>query len=123
MAIREVGPQLAQSVVQFFGDQGNREVMGRLQEAGLTIVEPEGDEMATLKGLTFVFTGALESFTREEARDLVESLGGRTAPSISKKVDYVVAGSDPGSKYDRARELGITVLTEGQFREMVERGQ
>jgi len=120
LAIREVGPELAQSVVRFFRDQGNREVMEMLQEAGLAIVEPRADTMAKLKGLTFVFTGALESFTRDEARDLVESLGGKTASGISEKVDYVVVGSDPGSKYERARELGITVLTENQFRKMVE---
>lgn len=120
LAIREVGPELAQSVVRFFTDQRNREVMEKLQEAGLAIVEPGVDEMAKLEGLTFVFTGALASFTRDEARDLVESFGGKTALSVSKKVDYVVAGSDPGSKYERARDLGITVLTEDQFREMVE---
>jgi DNA ligase (NAD+) len=120
LSIREVGPELAQSVVRFFTDQRNREVMEKLQEAGLAIVEPGVDEMAKLEGLTFVFTGALDSFTRDEARDLVESLGGRTALTVSKKVDYVVAGSDPGSKYERARDLGITVLTEDQFREMVE---
>ncbi|MFB0506988.1 MAG: NAD-dependent DNA ligase LigA [Thermodesulfobacteriota bacterium] len=120
LAIREVGPEVAQSAVRFFRDQRNREVMSQLQEAGLAIVEPEVDKMAKLKGLTFLFTGALESFTRDEARDLVESLGGRTASSLSKKVDYVVVGSDPGSKYERAKELGITVLTEKHFREMVE---
>jgi len=120
LAIREVGPELAQSVVRFFTDQRNREVMEKLQEAGLAIVRPGVDEMAKLQGLTFVFTGALEFFSRDEARDLVESLGGRTALSVSKKVDYVVAGSNPGSKYERARDLGITVLTENQFREMVE---
>ena len=120
LAVREVGPELAQSVVRFFRDKRNREVMGKLQEAGLTIVEPGADEMAKLRGFTFLFTGALKSFTRDEARDLVESLGGRTASSVSKKVDYVVVGSDPGSKYERAKGLGITVLTENQFREMVE---
>jgi DNA ligase (NAD+) len=122
LAIREVGPELAQSVVRFFGDQGNREVLERLQKAGLRIVERAVDEGAKLKGLTFVFTGAMDSFSRDEARELVESLGGRAASSISKKVDYVVVGRDPGSKYEQARELGITVLTESQFKEMVERG-
>jgi DNA ligase (NAD+) len=122
LAIREVGPELAQSVVRFFGDQGNREVLERLRKAGLRIVERAVDEGAKLKGLTFVFTGAMDSFSRDEARELVESLGGRAASSISKKVDYVVVGRDPGSKYEQARELGITVLTESQFKEMVERG-
>jgi len=94
-----------------------------LQEAGLAVVEPEVEETAKLNGLTFVFTGALESFTRDEVRDLVESLGGKTALNVSKRVDYVVVGSDPGSKYDRANELGIPVLTESQFREMVEQSR
>jgi DNA ligase (NAD+) len=120
LAIKEVGPELAQSVVRFFRDQRNREVLEKLLAAGLTIVEPGIDKTAKLEGLTFVFTGALESFTRDEARDLVESLGGRTALNISKKVDYVVAGEDPGSKYERAKRLGIKILTENQFREMVE---
>jgi DNA ligase (NAD+) len=123
LAIREVGPELAQSVVRFFGDQRNREIMGKLQEADLAIVEPEVEETAKWKGLTFVFTGTLEFFARDEARNLVESLGGKTASSVSKRVDYVVVGSDPGSKYDRAKELGIPVLSESQFREMVERGR
>jgi DNA ligase (NAD+) len=120
LAIKEVGPELAQSVVRFFRDQRNREVLEKLLAAGLSIVEPGVDKTAKLEGLTFVFTGALASFTRDEARDLVESLGGRTASSISKKVDYVVAGEDPGSKYERAKRLGIKILTENQFRQMVE---
>jgi DNA ligase (NAD+) len=118
--VREVGPELAQSVVQFFRDQKNREVVTKLQRAGLTIVDPGADTMTQLKGLTFVFTGALESFSRDEASDLVESLGGSTASGVNMKVDYVVVGKDPGSKYERARELGIKVLTEDQFRELVE---
>jgi len=119
LVIREVGPELAQSVVRFFGDATNREVVEKLQGAGLTIAGPAVEQVAKLKDLTFVFTGALETFTRDEARDLVESLGGRTSSDVSKTVDYVVVGKDPGSKYDRAKELGITVLSESQFREMV----
>ena len=122
LSIREVGPEVAQSVVRFFGDRRNREVLEKLRESGVTIAGPDTGTMITLNGLTFVFTGSLESFTRDEARDHVESLGGRTALGVSKKVDYVVAGSDPGSKYEKAKELGITVLTEQQFREMVEQG-
>jgi DNA ligase (NAD+) len=118
--VREVGPELAQSVVQFFRDQKNREVVTKLQRAGLTIGDPGADTTTQLKGLTFVFTGALESFSRDEARDVVESLGGSTTSGVSMKVDYVVVGKDPGSKYERARELGIKVLTEDQFRELVE---
>ncbi len=122
LSIREVGPELAQSVVRFFSDGKNREVLAKLRESGVTIAGPDTGKAVTLDGLTFVFTGSLESFTRDEARDLVESLGGRTALGVSKKVDYVVVGSDPGSKYEKAKELGVTVLTEEQFREMVKQG-
>lgn len=120
LSIREVGPELAQSVVRFFSDGRNRGVLAKLRESGLIISKPDTGKMVKFEGLTFVFTGAMGSFTRDEARDLVESLGGRTALGVSKKVDYVVVGSDPGSKYEKARELGIAVLTEEQFRELVE---
>jgi len=72
-----------------------------------------------LAGKVFVFTGALQSLGRDEARNLVESLGGMTASSISKKVDFVVVGEDPGSKFDKAKELGIKILTEAEFKKMI----
>jgi DNA ligase (NAD+) len=74
---------------------------------------------AKLAGKTFVFTGALKSFGRDEARDVVASMGGLTASSISKKVDFVVVGEDPGSKLDKAKELGIKTLTEEEFKKMI----
>jgi DNA ligase (NAD+) len=120
LLIREVGPELAQSVVRYFSDERNLGVLAKLRKSGLIISKPDTGKMVTFEGLTFVFTGVMGSFTRDEARDLVESLGGRTASGVSKKVDYVVVGSDPGSKYEKARELGIAVLTEKQFRELVE---
>lgn len=119
LAINEVGPEVAQSVVRFFRDPKNRENLKRLKKAGLQIEEPAELRQAKLQGKTFVFTGALASMGREEARSLVESLGGRTASGVSSKVDYVVVGENPGSKLDRARDLGIRILTEAEFQEMI----
>ncbi|NIO05939.1 MAG: NAD-dependent DNA ligase LigA [Proteobacteria bacterium] len=119
MAIDEVGPEVAQSVARFFQDPKNMEILKRLKKAGLMIDEPSVARLEKLEGKTFVFTGTLESLRRDEARDLVESLGGRTASSVSKRVDYLVVGVDPGSKVDRAREFGVQIVTEEEFKKMI----
>ena len=88
-------------------------------KAGVKVIEPRAKEKGKLAGKTFVFTGALKTFARDQARTLVESLGGMTASTVSKKVDFVVVGEDPGSKFDKAKELGIKTLTEEEFKKMV----
>lgn len=120
MKVEGIGPEVSASVARFFRDKKNRESIERLQKAGLKLIEPRAKEKGRLAGRTFVFTGTLNSYGREQARNLVESLGGATASSISKKVDWVVIGEDPGSKADRARELGIKTLTEEEFKKMIE---
>jgi DNA ligase (NAD+) len=117
--VEGIGPEVAASVHQFFRDKKNKESIERLKKAGVRVIEPKGREKGKLAGKTFVFTGALKTFGRDEARDVVESLGGITASTVSKKVDFVVVGEDPGSKYDKARELGIKVLTEEEFKKMI----
>jgi len=119
MEVEGIGPEVAASVHQFFGDKKNRESIERLKKAGVKVVEPKVKEKGKLAGKTFVFTGALKEFGRDEARNLVESSGGLTASSVSKRVDYVVVGEDPGSKFDKAKELGIRILTEEEFKKMV----
>jgi DNA ligase (NAD+) len=119
MEVEGIGPEVAASVHQFFKDKKNKESIERLKKAGVKVVEPKGKEKGKLAGKTFVFTGALKDVGRDEARNLVESLGGVTASSVSKKVDFVVVGEDPGSKYDKAKELGIKILTEEEFKKMV----
>jgi DNA ligase (NAD+) len=119
MEVEGIGPEVAASVHQFFKDKKNKESIERLKKAGVKVIEPKAKEKAKLAGKTFVFTGALKDFGRDEARSLVESLGGMTASSISKKVDFVVAGEDPGSKHDKAKELGIKILTEEEFKKMI----
>ncbi len=119
MKVEGIGPEVAASVFQFFRDKKNKESIERLKKAGVEVIESRGKEKGKLAGKTFVFTGALKTFQRDEARDLVESLGGTTASSVSKKVDYVVVGEDPGSKFDKAKELGIKALTEEEFKKMI----
>ena len=120
MEVEGIGPEVAASVARFFRDPKNKESIERLKKAGVQVIEPRVKEKKTLAGKTFVFTGTLKTFSRDEARNLVESLGATTASGVSKKVDFVVVGEDPGSKLDKAGELGIKTLTEEEFKKMVE---
>jgi len=118
--VEGIGPEVSASVYQFFRDRKNKESIERLKKAGVKLIEPpKVTGKAKLAGKTFVFTGALKSFGRDEARIIVESMGGMTASSVSKKVDFVVVGEDPGSKFDKAKELGIKTLTEEEFKKMI----
>jgi DNA ligase (NAD+) len=123
--IPEVGPELARSIRDFFANQRNRRTIRELRQEGLELSNPlyGGEEQAPLAGLTLVFTGSLEGWTREEAQRLVEDQGGRAASSVSGRTDYLVAGQGPGSKLERAREEGVEVLDEKGFRRLLrERG-
>jgi DNA ligase (NAD+) len=117
-ALRGVGPQIAQSIVSFFRNEENRRLIAELAAVG---VDPRAGEpqAGPLSGKVFVFTGTLEGLTRDEAQRLVASRGGRVASTVSRQVDYVVVGENPGSKLDRARQLGIPVLTEAEFRRLI----
>jgi DNA ligase (NAD+) len=117
--ILEIGPEVAQSVVKFFGDKGNQNEIKRLLGAGIRIAEQKAKKEEPLKGKTFLFTGALEGMTRNEAKDLVEARGGEIASSAGKGVDYVVVGKEPGSKHAKARELGLTIIEEEEFKRLV----
>ena len=119
MKVEEVGPEVAASVVRFFRDRKNKESVERLKRAGLKVIEAAAGKKGRLADKIFVFTGTLPSYGRDEARSLVESLGGKTTSAVSKKVDFVVAGEDPGSKLERAKELGIKILTEGEFEKLI----
>lgn len=118
-AIHEVGPQVAQSVINFFASPRNREILAQLLASGVTPQEENKRSGGPLAGKTFVFTGALTRFGRKEAQELVERHGGRASGSVSKKTDYVVAGNDAGSKLDKARGLGVAVLSEEEFEQLL----
>jgi DNA ligase (NAD+) len=118
LSIREIGPQVCQSILTFFHNRENLRVIERMMEAGVKPTAEEKKVGGRFSGKTFVFTGALTGFTRDEAKRLVENEGGHAAGSVSKKTDYVVAGTEAGSKLDKARELGVRVLSEEEFHEM-----
>ena len=119
MEVEGIGPEVAASVHQFFRDKKNKESIELLKKAGVKVIEPKAKEKGKLADKTFAFTGTLKTFGRDEARNLVESQGGMTASSVSKKVDFVVVGEDSGSKSDKAKELGIKTLTEEEFKKMI----
>jgi len=122
LSVHEVGPETARSIVDFFSEPGNLLVLDKLKGAGVVFPAEEGAASGgPLSGKVFLFTGSLEGFTRDEAKDLVESLGGEAASSVSKRVDFVVAGEEAGSKYDKAKKLGLTIIDEAEFRMMVGR--
>lgn len=118
-SIRDVGPAVAASIRSFFDNPANREVLRRLLEAGVAPAAEQKKVGGSLSGKTFVFTGTLQRFTRDAAKAMVEGEGGNVTGSVSKKTDYVVAGSEAGSKLDKARELGVAVLSEEQLLEML----
>jgi DNA ligase (NAD+) len=122
VAIHEIGPTVAESAYEWFRNPAHIELINRLKAAGVKM-EAEGAGTAAhderFVGKTFVLTGALEGYTRDAAAKLIEDRGGRVSSSVSKKTDYVVAGSDAGSKLTKAESLGVTVLDEKTFAEMI----
>ena len=116
--VDEVGPRIAESIVEFFQEAKNRELVRQLRDAGLTLSGKKRERGTKLAGKTFVLTGTLTHYSRDEAKKLIEDAGGRVSGSVSKKTDYVVAGEDAGSKLDKAKELGIKVIGEAEMKEL-----
>lgn len=120
--IDEIGPVIAESIFGFFQERHNKDLLSRLKQAGIRLEkETDQERKMFLDGLKFVFTGSLNNYTRSEVKDLVENAGGRAVSSVSSKTDYLVIGDNPGSKYDKAQELGVEILSEAEFKEMLER--
>jgi DNA ligase (NAD+) len=123
MAIPEIGPTVAESVRDWFDDDENRELCDRLRAAGVNTTssrKSSGSLDERFAGKQFVLTGTLSSFTRDEAKTLIEARGGRVNSSVSKKTDYVIAGEAAGSKRDKAESLGVAVIDESAFKSMLE---
>ncbi len=120
-AIDEIGPAIAESIVSFFQEEHNLRVVKKLRQAGVKLKKDKDQEgkKEKLDGTRFVFTGSLDSFTRSEAQEKVIKAGGNVTSSVSKKTDYVVAGENPGSKLSKAQKLGVKVLNEKQFKDII----
>jgi DNA ligase (NAD+) len=118
-----IGPRIASSLAQFLAQKENRRVIERLQDVGVTMTErAAAGGKRPLAGKTFVLTGTLEDFSRDEAKAIIIRLGGRVTSSVSKKTHYVVVGADPGSKYEDARRLGVSILNEAEFKKITGQG-
>ncbi|MEO0092020.1 MAG: NAD-dependent DNA ligase LigA [candidate division WOR-3 bacterium] len=115
-----IGPVVAESIVNFFSDKENIRLIERLKKVGLKFSEElEAKGERPLAGKTFVLTGTLKNYTREQASEIIISLGGNVSSSVSKKTDYVLVGSEPGSKYDKAKALGVKIISEDEFVRMI----
>jgi len=120
LATHEIGPQVAESLVDFFANRENREILKRLEKGGVIFRAQETQKVAALlEGKTFVFTGALKNLSRSEGERMVENYGGRAASSVSKNTDFVVVGDSPGSKAQKAKDLGIKMISEEDFLKMI----
>jgi len=120
LALHEIGPQVSDSLVHFFNAENNQKLLRDLHELGVNPQKEERISGDKFQGKIFVFTGSLERFSRKEGTELVEAQGGRASGSVSKKTDYVVAGAEAGSKLTKAEQLGIKILSESDFLELIE---
>lgn len=118
--INDIGPVVANSIREFFMQEQTIDLINRLKESGVnTRLLEESVSDNRFEGKTFVLTGSLENFTRKEAEDLIEEFGGKTSSSVSKKTDYVLAGEEAGSKLKKAQDLGLKIISEAEFQEII----
>ncbi|MGC2639872.1 MAG: NAD-dependent DNA ligase LigA [Acidobacteriaceae bacterium] len=117
--VNEVGPRVSQAIREFFDEARNRELVHKLERAGLTMTAEKRKKSSQLEGLTFVLTGTLPNLSREDAKARIEAAGGRVSGSVSKKTNYVVAGEEAGSKLDKAKELGVKVIDESALEDLL----
>jgi len=117
--VEEVGPRIAKSIIEFFAEPRSRELVERLRKSRLMFMGRKRQRGTKLAGKTFVLTGTLSRYTRDEAKRMIEEAGGRVAGSVSKRTDYVVAGTDAGSKLEKAKDLGVTVIAEDEMDRLI----
>ena len=115
----DIGPRVATSIIDWFKDKHNQKLLEDFETNGVKIINPEKKVPGKFKGLTFVLTGEMESFSRDEAKAKIRELGGDVSGSVSKKTSYVVAGENPGSKYSKAKELGVKIISEAEFKKLI----
>jgi DNA ligase (NAD+) len=119
--VRDIGPKVSESIYGWFREPRNRDLLRKLDKAGVSIVREHREKgMQKFSGETFVLTGSLSSMSRDEAKEKIRALGGEISESVSSKTNYVVAGEDPGSKYDKANELGVKILKEKDFLKLID---
>lgn len=118
-AVNEVGPKVAQAIVEFFAVEKNQQLISDLESLGLKMTAEKKVVGTALNGLTFVLTGTLPNLTRDEAKERIEAAGGKVSGSVSKKTSFVVAGEEAGSKLEKAQSLGVKILDEAGLLEVL----
>ena len=120
-SLKDIGPIIADSVVSYFKDSSNKDLIMKLKSYNLNteFISTRGEDNANFKDLTFVLTGTLNKITRDEASKLIKNVGGKTTSSVTKKTSVVIVGDNPGSKYTKALDLGIEVWDEDKFLELI----
>jgi len=123
--VQDIGPIVAAHITGFFHQKHNREIITELRDRGVhwQDIKVSKSEHKPLQGMTFVLTGSMDSMTRDEAKDKLQALGAKVSGSVSSKTNYVVAGVDPGSKYDNAIKLGVEILDEASFLKLLSKHQ
>jgi DNA ligase (NAD+) len=121
MQIEGVGPNIAEAIVDWFQRPANQKVLAKLKKAGVwpKAVEKAKKEQGALTGMTFVVTGTLPNFSREQAKEFIEEYGGKVTDSVSRKTSFLLLGEEPGSKFEKARSLGVKIISEDELRKMV----
>ncbi len=118
--LEDIGEITAKSVYEFFSQEQTKDLIAKLKTAGVKMKEEQtGEKDNRFEGMTFVLTGTLEKYTRDEASEIIEKFGGKTSSSVSKKTTYVLAGEEAGSKLTKAESLGVKIITEAEFDEMI----
>ena len=117
--IDQIGPVMAESIYEYFHNTKNIEVINKLLQAGVKPPQAKKQQAGTLAGKTFVVTGTLENFTRQQIEQAIRQAGAKTSSTVSKKTDFVLAGENPGSKLDKAKKLEVKVINEKQFLAML----
>lgn len=121
LSIYEIGPEIADSITSFFKEKRNKKEIEKMKKLGVkaVVVIEKKEKIGVLRGKSFVFTGGLKDFSRDDAKRIVEELGGRAVSTVNTNVDYIVVGEKPGSKYEKAKKLGLNIIDEKEFKELV----
>lgn len=119
ISIEGIGPEVAKSIIEYFKNEKTKEIIEKLKKAGVNLETKEIKKSDKLKGLTFVITGTLKNYTRDEAKEVIEQLGGKVTNTVSSKTDYLIVGENPGSKLEKARQLGVKTINEDEFEKLI----
>jgi DNA ligase (NAD+) len=119
ISIEGIGPEVAKSIIEYFKNEKTKEIIEKLKKAGVNLETKEIKKSDKLKGLTFVITGTLKNYTRDEAKEVIEQLGGKVTNTVSSKTDYLIVGENPGSKLGKARQLGVKTINEDEFEKLI----